>query len=236
MHTDLMSDTLLDLKRNRMIALPAKTTAAYLRKFEFTPDVVFDVGVEKGTPYLYAAFPDAHHVLIDPLSESRDAVAAKGLAISHEFHCCAVGAQEGSAVLNIPSFKKGVRHAMSSFGERTDSMSKRITAVEQRDVPVRRLDDIAADHEGQFGLKIDTEGHELAVLQGASTMLDACAFVILELSVTQRFDGINPPSAIFSLLARHGLEYRDVLAVSNTTWKNPRPRHQDALFTRWGSA
>ncbi|SHI98430.1 methyltransferase, FkbM family [Shimia gijangensis] len=236
MRTDLMQDTLKDLKQNRLEAVPHKTTSPYLRGYEFSPDVVFDVGVENGTGYLYHAYPDAHHVLIDPLSESRDAIAKSGLAVSHDFHCCAVGETPGEAVLNIPTVKRGTRLAMSSLTTRTDKMSQRFLSVEERQVPVRRLDDIAADYTGRFGLKIDTEGHEMQVLRGATAMLDACEFVILELSLTQRFEGINPPSEIFAFLAQHGLEYRDVLAVSNTTWKNPRPRHQDALFTRWESA
>ena len=236
MRSDLLPDTLRDLKRNRLVAVPQKTTSAYLRSYDFEPDVVFDVGVESGTGYLYHAFPDAHHVLIDPLTESRDAVAAAGLAVSHEFHCVAVGEAEGEAILNIPTVKRGTRLAMSSLSTRTDTMSARFQSVEERSVPVKRLDDIAAGHSGRFGLKIDTEGHELQVLKGAEVMLDSCAFVILELSHTHRFAGINPPSEIFALLARHGLEYRDVLAMSNTTWKEPRSRHQDALFTRWENA
>lgn len=236
MRNDLSQDTLKDLKQNRLEAVPHKTSSPYLRGYEFSPDVVFDVGVENGTGYLYHAFPDAHHVLIDPLTESRDAIANSGLAIRHDFHCCAVGEVEGEAVLNIPTVKRGTRLAMSSLGTRTDKMSTRFQSVEERKVRLRRLDDIAAEYSGCFGLKIDTEGHELQVLRGATDMLDACEFVILELSVTQRFAEINPPSEIFALLARHGLEYRDVMAVSNTTWKNPRPRHQDALFTRWENA
>lgn len=236
MRTDLTQETLGELKRNRLEAVPHKTTSPYLRGYDFAPDVVFDVGVENGTGYLYHAFPDAHHVLIDPLTESREAIAQTGLAVSHEFHCCAVGEMSGTATLNIPSVKRGRRLAMSSLATRTDNMSARFQSVEERQVPVRRLDEIAASHSGVFGLKIDTEGHELQVLKGAGQMLDACQFVIVELSLVHRFAGINPPSEIFSLLARHGLEYRDVLAVSNTTWKNPRPRHQDALFTRWEDA
>ncbi|WP_299353964.1 FkbM family methyltransferase [uncultured Shimia sp.] len=236
MRNDLSPETLKELKQGRLVAIPHKTTSPYLRGYEFAPDVVFDVGVESGTGYLYHAFPDAHHVLIDPLTESRDTIASAGLAVSHEFHCCAVGEAEGEVALNIPTMKRGTRLAMSSLATRTDNMSARFQSVETRHVPMRRLDDIAAGHTGRFGLKIDTEGHELQVLKGASQMLASCDFVILELSHTHRFAGINPPSEIFAYLARHGLEYRDVLAVSNTTWKNPRPRHQDALFTRWDSA
>ena len=90
-----------------------------------------------------------------------------------------------------------------------------------------------AGYPGRVGLKIDTEGFELEVLQGASDTLDRCDFVILELSVTRRFEGIAPPSRIFAELARHGLELRDMLRVTGDGRGGPHPRLFDALFTRW---
>ena len=38
------------------------------------PKTVIDVGVADGTPELYAAFPSAYHVLIDPLPAHEEAM------------------------------------------------------------------------------------------------------------------------------------------------------------------
>ena len=40
-----------------------------MRQRGFEPATVIDVGAGRGTRYLYLAFPDAHHVLLEPLSD-----------------------------------------------------------------------------------------------------------------------------------------------------------------------
>ena len=42
-----------------------------LKEMGFEPRTIFDIGVAAGTPDLYAAFPNAHFVLVDPTKESR---------------------------------------------------------------------------------------------------------------------------------------------------------------------
>jgi hypothetical protein len=115
-------------------------------------------------------------------------------------------------------------------------LAETFSSVSTVDVPVARLDDLAGDYAGRVGLKIDTEGFEAEVLQGAAETLKRAEFVILELSVTPRFDGVLPPSAAIGLLAAAGLELRDVLAVADGPGKRARPRHMDVLFSRWTDA
>lgn len=210
-----------------------KTRPEYLRGYDLAPDVVFDVGVMDGTPYLYDAFAQAKFVLIDPLKESREIIAGQGLAIDYDFHTVAVGAAPGTLTLNIPTTKPGKGADMASFLDRRDGIESEFSSVEAREVEVTTLDALAAGYDGRFGLKIDTEGFELSVLQGAARMLNACDFVILEMSVTQRFAGVAPPSEVIALLAAAGLELRDVLAVAPQPHRPMPPRHMDLLFTRW---
>jgi len=112
-------------------------------------------------------------------------------------------------------------------------MARAITGFDRQMVEVTTLDSIAAAYPGQAGLKIDTEGHEAEVLAGAAATLQRCQFVILELSLTERFDPTPRPSAIFALLAAAGLEFRDVLRSTGDGAGGPTPRLIDALFTRW---
>lgn len=215
---------------------PFKTSAWYLRGYQIRPDVLIDVGVENGTPWLYEAFPKAHLVLVDPLeeSEARASKATTGRAVA--FHPVALGAEAGEAVLNVPETQKGLGRAMSSLLERRDNLAHGFTQVHQRKVPVVRLDDIAASYPGRIGLKIDTEGFEGPVLEGATETLQRCDFVILEMSVTRRFDGIAMPSHLVSMLGAAGLEMRDILAIADGAGKRAKPRHMDVLFTRWPEA
>lgn len=223
------------LKSEGMLAHPIKTRAFYLKGYGFAPDVVFDVGVHDGTPWLYKSFPDAQFVLIDPQAGSEAAVRSTGIPQQFDFVSVAVGAENGVATLNLPETAPGKGGAMASLLTRTDRLANSFTRVDRLEVPVKRLDDIAADYSGRCGLKIDTEGFEAAVLQGAPETLKRCDFVILELSLSKRFDGVAPPSQVVALLADAGLEMRDILAVADGAGKRAQPRHMDVLFTRWAA-
>ena len=212
---------------------PAKTRPFYLKGYGFDPKTVFDVGVFAGTPWLYNAFPASQFVLIDPQPGCEERVRATGHLSKFDFHAVALGPEAGDAQLHIPSTAKGQGGAMASLLDRRDKLAETFVSVAEETVPMRRLDDIAVDYAGPFGLKIDTEGFEVQVLQGGPDTLQRCEFVILELSVTQRFAGMSPPSHVLALLAQAGLEFRDVLAVADAAGKRARPRHMDVLFTRW---
>jgi FkbM family methyltransferase len=229
----MLADLRRSIRSEGMAVHPIKTRAFYLKGYGLAPDVVFDVGVHDGTPWLYKSFPDARFVLVDPQPDCGEAVRASGKLKEFDFHAVALGATTGNATLNIPLTEPGKGGAMASLLDRTDRLATTFTAVEKLEVPIMPLDDLAVDYDGRVGVKIDTEGFETAVLQGATETLKRCDFVILELSVTERFDGIQPPSSAISLLAQAGLELRDILAIADGPGKRARPRHMDVMFTRW---
>lgn len=212
---------------------PLKARAWYLKGYQMAPDVLIDVGVENGTPWFYEAWPKAKLALVDPLEECRERAAKSVKGRDVTFHTVALGAAAGVATLQVPETSKGTGRALSSLLERTDALAKSFTSVTNREVPVVPLDDIAKGYSGRIGLKIDTEGFEGPVLEGARETLKRCEFVILEMSVTPRFNGIAAPSSLVAMLAAAGLELRDVLAIADGAGKRAKPRHMDMLFTRW---
>ena len=212
--------------------LPRRLGSWYFRGYNFTPDVVFDVGVFDGTTWLYKSFPDAKFVLIDPQEKSRDKV--EGKLKNFDFHAVALGDTEGEVTLRIPETKPGRGGAMASILPRADRTANRFNSIEEVTVPIQTLDSIAADYDGRIGLKIDTEGYEAQVLAGATETLKRTDFVVAEVSVAQRFEGVSQPSTLFAMLAEAGLEFRDVLAAATYPGKRPRPQNMDLLFTRWG--
>lgn len=221
------------LRRQGLVASPDKSTAAHLRAFDLAPEVVFDVGVDRGTPQLYRAFPAAHVVMIDPRAEARDAMAGPDAPARASFHEVALGAAAGRMELSIPVTAAGVQGARASLNLPRGRMARAITGYERRMVEVTTLDAVASAYPGVAGLKIDTEGHEAEVLAGGAETLRRCAFVILEISLTERFDRTPRPSAVFAALAGAGLEFRDVLRTTGDGAGGPAPRLIDALFTRW---
>jgi FkbM family methyltransferase len=70
-------------------------------------------------------------------------------------------------------------------------------------VPVITLDKFFADHRAPNFLKIDVEGHELAVLEGARRTLESCRpAILIECESRHRADSSVQP--IFDLLQSHG--------------------------------
>ena len=182
---------------------------------------------------MYQAFPDARFALIDPRTESRASLTGPNAPKTAQFFETALGAAPGTLTLNIPYSDKGEQGAMASLRQRTDTLSARFNRIETREVAVTTLDQIAADFKGRVGLKIDTEGFEDEVLSGATQTLLRTDFVILEMSLVQRFAGISPPSHLITRLAAAGLEFRDVLRMTGDGRGGGAPRLMDILFTRW---
>lgn len=221
------------LRREGLVAHPDKSTAAHLRAFALEPEVVFDVGVDKGTPQLYRAFPEAQFVLVDPRADAAAAASGAGAPARAVFHQLALGAVPGRMDLSIPVTPRGTDAARASLNQPKGRMARAITGYETQEVEVSTLDALAAAYPGRAGLKIDTEGHEAEVLAGGAATLLRCDFVILEISLTERFDSTPLPSTIFAALAAAGLEFRDVLRITGDGGGGPAPRLIDALFTRW---
>lgn len=184
--------------------------AEYLRRWGARPATVIDVGVGRGTPHLYDAFPDAHLVLVEPLAEFAPSIAAT-LAKRPGVHFpVAVGAEEAERDVRVDaghlegsSFFS--RHALERTGD-ADTL---------RRVPVRTLDGLIASRDlaGPFGLKIDAEGGELDVIRGATETLRRTEFVIAEVSVLDRFAGGYSFSEFVAAMAEAGFAVRDILGV-----------------------
>ncbi|APX21921.1 MAG: hypothetical protein CML50_19055 [Rhodobacteraceae bacterium] len=220
------------LERQGYHVSPNRMMGDRFRTLVPSPDMVIDVGVGPGTPWLYGAFPELPFLLVDPMVEAKAQVAETYPALASEFFATALGEAEGSVTLNIPH-KRGVAHGpMASIFNRSDSLMSKVTGFDKREVPVTTLDALVGERSGRFGLKIDAEGAETQVLRGAARTLERCDFVVVELSLSQRFDEVEAPSTVISLLAEAGLEFRDVLEMNGET-AALSPRHIDALFTRW---
>ena len=218
-----------------MAVYPIKTRAPYLRSYGFDADVVFDVGVGNGTPWLYRSLPNARFVLIDPQEECAAWVREKGHLEDFHFHAVALGPSPGKATLTIPFTEKKQEFSMASMKVRTDRLAQSFVRQKTCEVPVKTLDEIAVAYGGRVGLKLDTEGSELEALQGGVETLKRCEFVVLEMSVSPRFEGVGLPSDLIALLANAGLQLRDVLGFGAGPGKKAHPRYLDVLFTRWAT-
>lgn len=175
---------------------------------DLDPATVFDVGVSKGTPELYAAFPDAHFVLVEPLTENEPDMRRILETVKGECVLAAAGAEPGTATLNVEPDKRG----MSSMLDRAPSTATG-DEPERREVPVVTLDQLAATTGAgrPYGVKVDAEGFEVEVLRGARGMLEHTQFVIAEASTTRRFEGGYQCADLLDEMRARGFEVRDVM-------------------------
>jgi FkbM family methyltransferase len=179
-----------------------------LAKPGLTPRTVIDVGANTGTPPLYEAFPDSYLVLVEPLAECEPSL-DEVLNRSRGVHLpVAVGRQVGSVIINV----EPRRNAKSSILSRTD-LTVTGDQLEQREVPVTTLDAIVADHhlEPPFGLKIDTEGYEIDVIEGATELLRETQFVIAEVSIADRFVASYSFADFIAIMDARGFRVCDIL-------------------------
>ncbi|HYF27836.1 MAG TPA: FkbM family methyltransferase [Baekduia sp.] len=175
---------------------------AHLRSLGVAPGTIIDVGVARGTPELYAAFPGLPVLLVEPLAEHEpDLRAICAGRPGSAYALAAAGPAPGRleiAVHRVPA-------CSSVLGDRDPEGQP----AARREVPVVRVDDLVANHRlrGPFVLKVDVEGAELQVLEGARETLAATDVVLLEVSLFQLVPG--------------GAELADVVAWMRTTGFSP---------------
>ena len=203
-------------------------TPSYFKSLNFKISTLFDVGVNKGTPNLYAAFENAKMVLIDPqemeLSNLEDWQKEK---YNFEFIHKALGNKHEKKIF----FRSDIS-ARSSFLRRND-LRKKKELFEEKEVDIITLDSLVTEdrYNGPYGIKLDIEGYELKALEGASRALKNTEFIILESSVKPRFEGGVSFSDLVCFLKDNEFELYDIL-----TPLIKAPTVIDCLFVKKNSA
>jgi FkbM family methyltransferase len=205
---------------------------AYIRRLGFRPQTIIDVGAANGTPQLYAAFPDAQLILVEPLQEYFEEI-GQLLARRHGVHIpAAAGSSEGELELRVePRCTVRSSHYSGHPLERTGD------TLTPRRVQVTTLDRIIANHAfpEPFGLKIDTEGAELEVIRGAAATLERTLFVIAEVSVLHdRFEGSYSFAQFIAAMDQAGFEVCDLLGIARAA--SSHVVDVDLVFQRWGNS
>jgi FkbM family methyltransferase len=159
------------------------------------PVVAFDVGAFHGT-WTAAVLEHASSATVhafEPVASSFAQLSANVGGQAH-VHRCALGAATGTAEMFAPPDADGSLGELASLHAR--DLSGFALAVEPiGKVQMRTLDEFC-DEQGIAHidlLKLDTEGHELAVLNGASKLLGSRAIDVIQFE----FGGANIDSRTF---------------------------------------
>lgn len=152
-----------------------------LKGLGFDPKHIIDIGANRGmwTRTVSRYFPKAHYTLLEPQNRFRDRVRdleAAGLGLT--WLNAGAGYQRGRLKLHVPSCDTSA--SFVPIEQTTDG--KKIDLIE---VDVLTLDDVVA--QSQHGMpamvKIDAEGFDLKVIEGAKSLIGKTEIFLIEAAV-----------------------------------------------------
>jgi FkbM family methyltransferase len=177
---------------------------AHLTGLGLRPGAVIDVGVGYGTPELYAPFPTARHLLVEPLREYEPQLRPVAERIGAAVVYAAAGAEPGETTIHV--------HRAPTLSSIHDAGRGDAAATVARTVPVVRVDELVRERglPGPYVLKVDVEGAELEVVAGAEGLLGQTELVLLETSLFRHL-GENPELAdVVAAMGERGFAPYDI--------------------------
>lgn len=161
-----------------------------LKTYGYLPDVFFDVGGSNGAWSVSAnqVFPDATYHLFEPLADSHEPYASvlkQRLPNHPNFHLHKIGLGDKNQIQEMAVFEGGVG---STFIEMERIKSIEQALIEQGRLnsiapfPVRRMDDYVIEMklaQPQI-IKMDTQGFELAIIEGGRNTIQKADILVLE--------------------------------------------------------
>lgn len=159
-----------------------------LKGFDFAPRLILDIGANHGnwSRTMAAAFPQARLVMVEPqkwLAAACNDLIEKG----HTFIAAGAGRKPGSQLFTFNTD----RDDSSSFTTNTQEAVAR--GYRQDWVEVVTIDSLVQQWEGQVPdiIKIDAEGLDLEVIEGASGVLGKTEVILIEAAVNASFEDTN---------------------------------------------
>jgi len=196
---------------------------------------VIDAGANKGQFAIFAArrFPRAALLCFEPLP---DAAARLRRAVGNvgrlKLWNVALGAADGQAEFHVSAADDSSSLLAIGARQRAEfpGTAERMTTT----VDVRRLDGLLEPTEltRPVLLKIDVQGGELAVLQGAEASLESIDAVLVEVSFVELYTGQALADEVWEHLRHHGFSCRGVWSM--TYGRSGECLQGDLLFARAG--
>lgn len=192
---------------------PDVSREAFLERLDI--DVVLDVGANEGqyAVDLRELGYGGRIISFEPLSEQFSLLEQRS-STDERWDCLnlALGGHDGEATINKAEYS-----VFSSFLETTnfiEELDPGSVARGREKVRIRRLDAVLEEMsigEGAVWLKIDTQGYELTVLEGASGWLDRFSAVQLEMSLRAAYEGQPGFETVRSFMGERGFVLAAIL-------------------------
>jgi FkbM family methyltransferase len=145
----------------------------YMIERGLTPGTVIDVGAAWGTQEILQPFPQAYHILIDPVPAYEARMKQLMGKYRGEYHLIALSDQPGEMPMRVQQGGEVGAALASSAGENTIN------------VPVDTLDRLfaARDLEGPILIKTDCQGYDMHVMLGGREFLKKVDVAVCEVNM-----------------------------------------------------
>ena len=186
-------------------------TLEQARAMGFVPGTVIDVGAAYGsfTELCRTIFPGGRYLLVEPLEEYRPLLEQmKQSSPLVDYNIAAATRQEGETVINVHSDLVG----SSLYREVEAGTGVNGIARTVRSVTIDRLVR-EAGAKGPYLFKVDVQGAELDVLDGAEHTLSRSELVVLEVSFFKFFEDGPECAAVLSYMKERGFVPYDIVGL-----------------------
>lgn len=193
-----------------------------IRSLKIPVETIIDVGVLSQTYELITCFNDKTHILFEPVLEFQDNIQNiyNKQNIKYKLFNIAISDFDGYSYLNTHSVREGESITHSSID--TKPLNKN-----SRQIKTARLDSLipTISCEQPYLLKIDVDGVDLKVLDGASKILDYCNVIVIEANISNILERmscvINKGFSLFDIVDfcyyDNALRQADLIFVNNKT-------------------
>ncbi len=193
----------------------------------FYPGTAVDVGVAFGTPELYRIFPKSFLAMIEPVAEFEPYMVNLCKELPHaRYWIGGAGDCDGEMTIHVtPDLTTTSR--LRPMNATPD--------VSLRTVPSFRLDSLdKGEWPGPILLKIDVQGYELKVLDGAPKLLDRTEVVLLEVSLFPFAPDLPDFHDVVSYMKKRGFVAYDLYCGHNRPLDGARAQIDIAFVKEHG--
>lgn len=223
-----------------MNRFPSKLNALnFLRSVKIPIGCVIDVGIQTSTPELMLAFPDLKHVLFEPVAQYEENIRKAYAGFDYELYRVAVSDNDGRLALRLDR--------ADSSGKITHSQLVGPIPTENTvEIETVRLSTFLTRHSypTPYLVKIDVDGHELAILRGLKGIEKDISCLVLEAPIVTIAERVASASAlgfvlfdIVDLAYYRGVMWQvDLIFVSKVAIAdNPRLRPMEQKPLDWSA-
>lgn len=148
---------------------------AFIKSLQWDAMTVIDVGAAWGTPELLHAFPNAYHIMIDPVPVYEERFRAILKKYKGEYHLLAMSDHPGEMYISVPKNGSVAGSQLSEYNPLGESLVVR----------VETLDTLFSDRDvaEPIIIKTDCQGYDMKCLKGGKEFLKRVDLAICEVNM-----------------------------------------------------